>query len=154
MNSSTTISRQGRFLLRVGVALLIFCSLEGFVIPYLRAPRLGLSVHTLSGLQSVLLLALGLMWPKLTLGPTVSRIALWSFTYSTLATLIPYMLAALWGAGNTTMPLAAGAAHGNPFQESVIKIVLYSAAPTVLVALVLILWGLRNVSAPPDEGAS
>jgi len=47
------------------------------------------------------------------------------------------------GGGNTTMPLAAGAAHGSNFQEAVIKIVAYSSAPTGIISFALILWGLR-----------
>jgi hypothetical protein len=68
MNSWKIFSRQGQPLLQIGVALLLFLSFEGFAIPYLAAPHLGLSVHKLSGLQSVLLLALGLVWPRLNLG--------------------------------------------------------------------------------------
>ncbi|HYU34088.1 MAG TPA: hypothetical protein VEW48_18185 [Thermoanaerobaculia bacterium] len=146
-----TTTRQGRRLLQIGVALLIFCSVEGFVIPFFPFPRLGLSVHTLSALQSVMLLAFGLLWPKLNLGTAMSRVAWWSFVYSAFATLVPYVLAAIWGVGNSTIPLAAGGAHGSPAQEIVIKVVLYSAAPTVLVALVLILWGLRAPSRAEDE---
>jgi hypothetical protein len=33
-----------------------------------------------------------------------------------------------WGAGNGTMPLAAGTAHGTALQEAVIKVVGYSFA--------------------------
>jgi (hydroxyamino)benzene mutase len=143
MNSSSLRSRQGQRLLQIGVALLIFSSFEGFAIPYLAAPRLGLSVHTLSALQGVLLLALGLAWPRLDLGATTSRIAFWLLVYSALAILAAYGMAAVWGAGNETMPLAAGAAHGNAFQEAVIKSVAYSSAPTGLISLGLILWGLR-----------
>ena len=47
------------------------------------------------------------------------------------------------GSRHSTMPLAAGAAHGSNFQEAVIKIVAYSSAPTGIVSFALILWGLR-----------
>ena len=109
-------------------------------------PRRGLGCrrHALSGLQSVLLLALGLVWPKLNLGAATSRIAFWTLIYSTFAVLIAYVLAAIWGAGNETMPLAAGAAHGTALQEALIKIVAYSSAPTGLVSFALIFWGLRG----------
>ena len=50
------------------------------------------------------------------------------------------MLAAAWGAGNSTIPLAAGSARGTAVQETVIKVVLYTAAPTVLISLAVILW--------------
>ncbi len=144
MSSSNILSREGHRLLQIGVTLVLFSSLEGFAIPYLAAPRLGLSAHTLSALQSVLLLALGLVWPRLNLGATTSRIAFWSLIYSAFAILAAYFMAAAWGAGNETMPLAAGAAHGSALQESVIKVVAYSSAPTGLISFALILWGLRT----------
>jgi hydroxylaminobenzene mutase len=59
MNSTNVMSCQGHRLLQIGVSLLMFSSLEGFAIPYFSAPRPGLSTHTLSALQGVLLLALG-----------------------------------------------------------------------------------------------
>src|SRR5262245_1339900 len=61
MDSSTVLSRQGRRLLQMGVGLFLFTSFEGFGIPYLAAPRLGLSLHTLTALQGVMFLALGLL---------------------------------------------------------------------------------------------
>ena len=140
------LSRQGHRLLQVGIALFLFSSLEGFAIPYFSVPRLGLSVHTLSALQGVILLTLGLVWPRLNLGATTSRIAFWFLIYSTFATLVPYVLAAIWGAGNSIIPLAAGTARGSAFQEAVMTVVLYSAAPTILISLALILWGLRIVA--------
>jgi hydroxylaminobenzene mutase len=137
------VSRQGHRLLQVGITLFLFSSLEGFAIPYFTVPRLGLSVHTLSALQGVILLTLGLLWPRLRLGATTSRIAFWFLIYSTFATLVPFVMAALWGAGNSILPLAAGTAYGSAFQEAVITVVLYSAAPPILISLALILWGLR-----------
>lgn len=139
----STLTRQSHRLLQIGVGLLLFASFEGFVIPSLAAPRLGLSAHTLSALQSVLLLALGLAWPRLNLGIVASRIAFWLLVYSTFSILGAYVLGAFWAAGNETMPIAAGAAHGTAFQESVIKVVAYSSAPTGIISFVLILSGLR-----------
>jgi hypothetical protein len=61
------------------------------------------------------------------------------------------VLAAIWGAGNSIMPLAAGNAHGSAFQEAVISIILYTAAPTILISLILILWGLRITNPQPQN---
>ena len=144
MKASNLLSRQGHRMLQIGIALFVFSGLEGFVIPRLASPRLGLSVHTLSGLQGVMILALGLLWPRLNLGATASRTAFWTYTYSSVATLVPYMLAAVWGAGSTTIPRAAGNARGSARQEAIIKTVLYSAAPSFFVSMALVLWGLRN----------
>src|SRR5438094_9052309 len=87
MNSSEMLSRQGRYLLQLGVALFLFTSFEGFVIPALAAPNLGRSVHTLSAFTGVLFLTMGLMWPMLKLGATASRVAFWFLIYSALATI-------------------------------------------------------------------
>jgi (hydroxyamino)benzene mutase len=138
------LSRQGHRLIQLGVALFLFTSFEGFVIPYFAVPNLGRSVHTLSGFVGVLLLALGLVWPRLVLGATAARIAFWFLIYSSLVTIASFLLAAVWSAGNTIIPLAAGDARGSGIQEAVIMIVAYSAAPTGITAFALILWGLRK----------
>lgn len=139
---------QSRRLLQSSVALLLFTSFEGFVIPYVSSPPLGLSVHRLGALQAVLLLGFGLLWPRLSLGTRTSSIAFWLLIYSTFAILAAYMMASVWGAGNETIPLAAGPSHGSAFQETIIKVVAYSSAPTGILSFVLIFWGLRA----PDEG--
>src|SRR5215216_5843994 len=147
MNTSTLVQYQGQRLLQMGMMLFLYSSLDGFAIPFLASPRIGLSVHTLSGLQGVMLLAIGLLWSKLRLSPRVSKIAFWSLLYSTLAILAAYTIAAIWGVGNETITLMGelphGLSHGTPFQETFIKVLAYSSAPTGLTAFVLILWGLR-----------
>src|SRR5262245_14146166 len=146
MNAAViAVSRQGQRLVQIGVALLLLLSLERFAIPHLAAPHLGVSVHKLAALQSVLLLALGLVWPRLNLGAAISRLAFWLLIYAAFAILAAFVMGAIWGAGNETMPLAAGTAHGSAFQEAVIRVVSYSSAPTGLISFALIFWGLRIV---------
>ena len=147
MNPSDLLSRQGRCLLQLGVALFLFTSFEGFVIPALAVPNLGRSVHTLSGFTGVLFLAVGLMWPMLKLGTAAARTAFWLLVYSALATIAGFVLAALWGAGGTIITLAAQGARGSDLQETVIQTVMYPAAPTGIVAFALMLWGLRGKAA-------
>src|SRR5262249_26371595 len=144
MNISSLLSREGNRLIQLGVVLFLFASFEGFAIPYLAAPNLGRSVHTLAGFSGTLLIALGLVWPRLDLRVAAARIAFWFLIYSDLATIAAFALGAYWGAGNTTMPIAAGSAHGSDLQEIAIKLVMYPAAPTGIIAFALILWGLRN----------
>jgi (hydroxyamino)benzene mutase len=115
------------------------------------APRLGLSAHSLMALLAVLFIAMGLLWPKLHLGIAASWLAFWLLIYSSLAIAAAYLLVPAWGAGNATMPLAAGAAHGSNFQEAVIKIVAYSSAPTGIFSFALILWGLRMRDAQSQD---
>ena len=140
---SNLLSRQGHRMLQLGVTLVAFVSLEGLAISALPVPRLGLSVHTLATFQALLFIGLGLVWPRLILGKTSARVAWWTYVYSSFATLAAYVMAAMWGAGGETIPLAAGGAHGTPMQETLIRVVLVSSAPPVLVALALIIRGLR-----------
>jgi hydroxylaminobenzene mutase len=147
MNAALIASRQGLRLLQSGVALLLLTSLFGFVIPQVAAPQLGLAAHKLAGLESVLLIAVGVAWPKLNLNAVALRIAFWLFVYGAAAILMAYLLAAIWGAGTETMPLAAGAAHGSAAQEDTIRLVAYSSGPTGLISFAIILWGLLGAKA-------
>jgi hydroxylaminobenzene mutase len=104
----------------------------------------------LSALLGVILISLGLLWPRLNLGAIALRIAFWFLIYSGLAITAAFIIAAIWGAGKSTMPLA-GAPMGTPFQELVITAVAYSSAPTGLVSFALILWGL--ITKPPPNSA-
>jgi hypothetical protein len=76
MNSQELVV-QGHRLIRTGVSLFLFTSFEGFAVPYFAVPSLGRSVPTLSAFVGVLFLTLGLLWPRLDLGATASRIACW-----------------------------------------------------------------------------
>jgi hydroxylaminobenzene mutase len=163
MNTPGLLLHQGQRLLQIGIALILYSSLEGFAIPYMASERIGLSVHTLSGLQGVFLLAQGLLWPRLALGPTAARVTFWSSVYATLAILAAYTIASIWGVGNETIRLMGelphGLAHGTPFQEGLIKGLAYSSAPTGLIAFGLVFWGLRIPNGPgssvdplPDSG--
>ena len=137
------LERQGHRLLQLGIILLLFVCFEGFFIPDLASPTLGLSVHKLSSLLSVLMLAMGLLWPRLKLRPAQSHWAFWLLVYSSLIIDFAYVLAAVWGAGNETIRIAGGPYHGTALQETIIRILSYSSAPTGIIAFVLILYGLR-----------
>ena len=144
MNPAALLSRQGRRLLQLGVALLLFTAFQGFAIPYFAVPELGLSVHRLGALEAVLLLPMGLAWSRLRLGPAGSRTAFWLLAYSALAIIAAYMMAATWGAGDSVIRLAAHTGHGSVVQETAIAVVAYSSAPTGIIAFALVLWGLRS----------
>jgi (hydroxyamino)benzene mutase len=146
-NSSILLTRQGHRLVQLGVALFLFVTLQGLVIQNFAVPSLGRSAHTLALSSGLVLLGIGLVWPRLTLGATATRIAFWFLVYSLLATIVAFLLAAIWGAGNTVLPLAAGSAHGTALQENIIATVLVSSLPTGIIAFALILWGVRGTPA-------
>jgi hydroxylaminobenzene mutase len=153
---SSLPQRQGQRLLQLGIVLILYSSFDGFAIPFLASPRIGLSVHTLSALQGVMLLAFGLVWPKLRLSPRALKIAFWCLLFSIVAILAAYTVAAIWGVGIETISLMGelpqGLTQGSPFQETFIKVLAYSSAPTGLLAFGLMLWGLRVVDSQSEAG--
>src|SRR5215510_4261923 len=105
MDTAALLSYHGRRLLQLGVSLLLFTAFQGFAIPLFAVPMLGLSVHRLSALESVLLLPMGLLWSRLRLGAASSRTAFWLLAYSAVAITTAYLMAAFSGAGDSTIRL-------------------------------------------------
>ncbi len=138
---------QSRRLLQIGLGLFLLAVLLGLAIPHFTVPRLALSAHLVGIMQGMFLVLVGLIWPRLTFTPAQSKVAFWLLVYQAVAAPASNLLAAAWGAGNSIIPMAAGAAHGNSLQELVINIGLRSAGAALIIGLLFILWGLRRASA-------
>ncbi len=137
-------SRQAQRLLQTGITLFLFAALLGLAVPHFSVPRLALSAHLIGILQGIFLVVDGLLWPRLSLSSLQSRMAFWLLIYQSIAAPLANLLAGVWGAGHSIIPMAAGAAHGSAAQEAVINVGLRSAGAALIVALALILWGLRT----------
>ncbi len=136
--------RQGHRLLQAGILLFLFALLVGLAVPRFAVPRLGLSAHLLGIMQGLFLMIAGLLWPKLKLTSALSRIGFWLAVYGCFVAWTANILAGVWGAGNSMLPLAAGQARGNVLQETIIAIGLRTAAVSLIAVAILILWGLRT----------
>jgi hydroxylaminobenzene mutase len=137
-------ARQASRLVRLGVLLFLLALLTGLFVPNFRVPRLGLSAHLLGISQGLFLMVAGLLWSKLQLSPTASRLGFWLVTYGCFAAWTANVLGASWGAGAAMLPMAAGGAHGSALQEAIIAVALRTAAVSLIAALLLMLWGLRH----------
>lgn len=115
--------------------------------PRFAAPRLGLSVHLLAIMQGLFLSVIGSLWPRLRLRRAMSTGVFWLAVYGCFSALAANLLAALWGAGHSMLPIAAGQARGTGLQEGIITVTLRSAASSLILAATLILWDLRTSSA-------
>jgi len=138
---------QAHRLIQVGVGLLLLAILLGLVIPQFAQPRVALSAHLVGLLQGILLLVLGLLWPRFHFTPVQSTLAFWLAVYQALAAFLSDVLAAAWAAGGSIIPMAAGAARGTMVQEAIVNVGLRSAGVALIAVLVLLLWGLRRTSA-------
>lgn len=151
---SPTSSRQVTWLFRIGVALFLAAALVGLGVPYFTVSRLALSAHIVALLQGIFLVVLGLLWVRLSLTPAQALVAFWLLIYQSLAASLANLLAAIWSAGNSIIPMAAGAAHGSTAQEAIINVGLRSAGAALILGLLFVLWGLRSASSADDERSS
>lgn len=143
------MAQQSRRLLQLGVLLFLAALLIGLAIPALAVPRLGVAAHLNGVIGALFLVALGLLWPQLRLGPAALHVAFWLAPYSFfVATLMP-LLGGLWRAGGAMLPIAAGTARGTAFQEGVIATGLVTAAVAVIALCVLLVLGLRGRAGQP-----
>jgi hydroxylaminobenzene mutase len=145
-------AQDGHRLLRVGIVLFLFALLVGLAVPRFAVPRLGLSAHLLGLMQGTFLLVAGSLWPKLTLPRAVSRAGSYLAVYGCIAAWTANLLGALWGAGNSMLPIAAGPARGNVVQERIIAAGLLTAAVSLIAMAIIVLWGLRGSIPGPSVG--
>ena len=137
---------QGHRLLQLGVFLFLCALLVGIAIPRFAVPRLALATHLLGITQGLFLIALGLIWPRLHLSAGLARVAFWSVVYGCVAAWFANLLAAVWAAGNTLLPMAAGSARGTAIQEGFVVVALRTGGAALIVATALVLWGLRQTT--------
>jgi hydroxylaminobenzene mutase len=154
MDTADSSRRQGHRLIQAGMLLFLLALLVGLAVPTFAVPRLGLSTHLLGIMQGTFLMVVGALWPRLRLTRSTAQVAFVLAIYGCVAAWTANLFAAIWGAGHSMVPIAAGAAHGSPIQENFISIALRSAAVSLIAAAMLILWGLRgsrDSSATPDQ---
>ena len=144
MHDSEALRRQGHRLIQLGTLLFLLALMVGLVVPRFAVPRLGLSTHLLGIMQGLFLMVVGLVWPRLQVGRSMARLGVWLAAYGCGAAWTANLLGAIWGAGSSIVPMAAGGARGSPLQEGIIALALRSAAVALLALAILILWGLRR----------
>ena len=116
--SEAPLSRRlGRRLLRYGIVLFLLGLATGRLVQSLPLPRMGLSSHLEDVMNGTFLVVLGLVWPHLRLHVLLLRTAYWLALVGTYLNWAVTLAAAAWGAGDATMPLAAGGHLGTPDQE-------------------------------------
>jgi hydroxylaminobenzene mutase len=115
--------------------------------------RMALSAHLQGVLNGTFLVALGAVWDHVELPPRVERAARFSALYGTYGNWLFTTLGAAMGTAAAN-PLLSQGHHGKAWQERVAGAGFRSIAYSILVAAVLILWGLgRRQTAPEAEVA-
>ncbi len=155
------MNRYAHRLVQLGILLFLIGLLTGFAVPLLQNPRVALSSHLEAVLNGIFLVILGVIWPRLQLRQALQTTTFGLAIYGTFANWLATLLAAIWGAGATSMPIAAGTYQGTSPQEILIAVLLFSLSAAMVVVCGLVLWGLRSgidpevvPSSPRDRAVS
>ena len=143
MTMPNTTERQAQRLLLSGAWLFLLGLLVGFVMPALANPRLGLSSHIEGVLNGMLLMLLGLLWPRLVLTGRWRRIAAACSIYGTYANWATMLLAAVLDAG-AQLTVAAQGRAGSPLAEGLVNAGLVTLSIAMLVAAITLIVGLQR----------
>jgi (hydroxyamino)benzene mutase len=133
-----------RALLRLGVVLFLLGLVTGFLVPVLAIPRMGLSSHLEGLFNGIVLIVLGLLWPQLALGVRAKAVTFALAVYAAFANWFATLLSAATGAA-AMMPIAGGGRTAGPEAEAVVAFLLISLSVAMIMAFLLVLWGLRRV---------
>ena len=103
--------------------------------------RMALSAHLQGVLNGTFLIALGAIWEHLELPPRAEKVARLSALYGTYGNWLFTALGAAMGTAAAN-PILSQGHHGKPWQERAAGLGFRSIAYSILIAVVLILWGL------------
>jgi len=146
------MERNGRRLMFHGICLFLLGLLTGFAEQHFANVRMGLAAHLEGVMNGTFLLALGAAWPHVRLSATPAATAFWMTLYGTYVNWFMTLLAAIFGTAALS-PITGVDHSGLPWQESLVTAGFMSVGIAIVVASVMILFGLRKAAdaAPSPE---
>jgi hydroxylaminobenzene mutase len=115
--------------------------------------RMALSAHLEGVMNGTFLIALGAIWGHVDLPPRVAKAVRWSALYGTYGNWLFTTLGAAMGTAAAN-PILSQGHHGKAWQERIAAAGFRSIAYSILVAVVLIAWGLRRRPPVPEAAVS
>jgi hydroxylaminobenzene mutase len=146
------IEGNNRRLMFHGMCLFLLGLITGFAEQHFANVRMGLAAHLEGVMNGTFLVALGAIWSHVKLSPLKATIAFWSVLYGTYVNWLITMLAAIFGTAALSPITGAGHA-GQPWQESFVTAGFMSVGIAIVLASVLVLWGLRTEPTNDRSGA-
>jgi hydroxylaminobenzene mutase len=126
-----------------GMVLVLAGLLMGAVVQSVASPRMGLSAHTGTLMNGLLVIAMGAFWTRLALARSTEIVTWWLVVAGSYLNCVALFLAGAWGTSRTT-PLHGAGHVGTPFQEAVVAAGLIVGAVALLVACGIVVWGLAR----------
>jgi hydroxylaminobenzene mutase len=136
-----------RGLVRHGLILFLLGCLTGFAVPSLTTPRLGLSAHLVATSSGIFLIALGVAWRELRLAARTQTVAYGMVVVSSYLNWAACLIAGILGA-RSLAPIASGGHSAGPIAEAVVTTLFVATGLTTLVALAMLIFGMRGQAEP------
>lgn len=137
------IPRPDRFMVRAGFLLFTLAVLTGFAIPAFLNQRMAVAAHLGGLMNALVLIALGLAWGLLAVGPLQARLTRGAFLYGAYASWVTSCVAAAWGTNRMT-PLSGAGYGAAPWQESVVQALQVSLAVAIVAGSISVVYALRS----------
>jgi (hydroxyamino)benzene mutase len=151
---TTFVRTADRGLMRHGMFLFFIGLVTGLNERRFTNMRMALSAHLEGVMNGMFLTVLGAIWGHIDFPPRVEKAARWLALYGTYGNWLFTTLGAAMGTAAANPTLSLGY-HGKPWQERVAGAGFRSVAYSILVAVVLIVFGLgRRRSVPVATGLS
>lgn len=126
-----------------GMLLFLLGLITGLIVQQLSNPRMGIAAHLEGVMNGTFLIVIGAIWTEIRLSPKLKTTAYWSLLYGTYLNWGVTLGAAILGT-NALTPIAGAGHQGQPWQETVITLGYVSVGIMILLAVILMLWGLRQ----------
>ena len=128
-----------------GMMLVLAGLLMGAVVQSVANPRLGLSAHTGTLMNGILLLGMGAFWPMLSLPPRTETVGWWLNVAGGYLNAVALFLAGVFGTSRST-PLHGAGHVGTPWQEALVAAGLTVGAVATLAGCAIAVFGLARRS--------
>jgi len=129
-------------LVRAGFMLFVLALLTGFAVPAFLNQKMAVAAHLSGVMNALLLIAVGLAWGLLVMGPRQAGLTRGAFLYGTYANWGTSCLAAAWGTSRLT-PLSGAGFTAEPWKEAVVQALQVALAVVILAGAVSVVHALR-----------
>jgi hydroxylaminobenzene mutase len=136
-----------RLLIRAGFILFTLALLTGFAIPAFLNQRMALAAHLTGILNALVLIALGLSWRLLVMGPVQARLTRGVFLFGAYGSWGVSCLAAAWGTSRLT-PLSGAGYGAAAWKESVVQVLQVALTMAILAGALSVVYALRAPRKP------
>jgi hydroxylaminobenzene mutase len=130
-------------LVRAGFILFTLSLLTGLAVPAFLNQKMAVAAHVSGVLNALVLVALGLSWSLLAMGPVQAKLTRIAFLYGTFANWGTSCLAAAWGTSRLT-PLSGAGYSAAPWKEAVVQVLQVSLTLVILAGALSVVYALRS----------